>query len=187
MDLNKAIQIVNYLLGKYKYRLNYTKLIKLLYLSDREAYSRWDTAISGDTYCSMDHGPVLSGIYGLVKGRYRDNFNQLRWDEYFVTEGYELVSLREENVLVDELSERETDLLDEIDKEYHGWSWDQLQDLLHDKDKFPEWEDPSGTSIPLTVREILRSLGRSEEEIAEIIREEAIFEKDAQLLQSDCL
>ncbi len=186
MNLNKAIQIVNYLLGKYEYRLNYTKLIKLLYISDKEAFKRWDTPISTDAYCSMQQGPVLSGIYDLIKSKYEDKFDQLRWDEYFLTDGYDIVSLRKDGVLDDELSEREISLLDEIDKQYHSWSWSSLIDHVHDKDKFPEWEDPRRTSFPLHVREILRSLGRSEEEISDIINEELFFEKDAEYFKTNC-
>jgi hypothetical protein len=46
MNLTKIIQIVHHLLAKNGYRLNYTKLIKLLYLADREALSLWDSSIS---------------------------------------------------------------------------------------------------------------------------------------------
>jgi len=40
MNMRKVIQVVGHLLQKYSGRLNYTKLIKLLYLADRKALSK---------------------------------------------------------------------------------------------------------------------------------------------------
>ena len=45
MNFKKLVQVVNYVLAKDDYRLNYTKLIKLLYISDRECLDKWDFAI----------------------------------------------------------------------------------------------------------------------------------------------
>ena len=59
-NLEKLIQACNYLLKKNNYSLNYTKLIKLLYLADKESLKGAIQTISGDTYVSMDNGPVLS-------------------------------------------------------------------------------------------------------------------------------
>ncbi|MBL0158268.1 MAG: SocA family protein [Bryobacterales bacterium] len=39
------------------------KLIKLLYLADREALLQWGRPITTDRWVSMDHGPVVSRIY----------------------------------------------------------------------------------------------------------------------------
>jgi len=46
--------------------MSYMKLIKLLYLADREALLRWGRPISTDRYVSMDRGPVLSHVLNLV-------------------------------------------------------------------------------------------------------------------------
>ena len=48
--------------------INYTKLLKLLYIADRESLRRHHTSISGDAYVSMNAGPVLSRAYNLIKG-----------------------------------------------------------------------------------------------------------------------
>jgi len=48
--------------------MNYLKLMKLLYLADRESMRRNGRPISGDRYVSMDHGPVLSQTLNLING-----------------------------------------------------------------------------------------------------------------------
>ncbi len=46
--------------------MSYMKLIKLLYLADREALARWGRPITTDSYVSMKHGPVLSEVLNLI-------------------------------------------------------------------------------------------------------------------------
>ena len=48
--------------------MSYMKLIKLLYLADREALLRWGRPITFDAYVSMDRGPVLSSVLDLING-----------------------------------------------------------------------------------------------------------------------
>ena len=50
-------------------RMSYLKLIKLLYLLDREALLRWGRPVTTDRYISMDNGPVVSRIYDLIRRR----------------------------------------------------------------------------------------------------------------------
>ena len=55
----KATQAAARLLRNRGGRMSYMKLIKLLYLADREALARWGRPITTDSYVSMKHGPVL--------------------------------------------------------------------------------------------------------------------------------
>ena len=68
----KATQAAARLLRNRGGRMSYMKLIKLLYLADREALSRWGRPITTDKYVSMDKGPVLSRVLdGSTKSRHR--------------------------------------------------------------------------------------------------------------------
>ena len=46
----KTTQVAALFIKKHGRPLNYTKLIKLLYLTDREALSRWERPLTGDSY-----------------------------------------------------------------------------------------------------------------------------------------
>jgi uncharacterized phage-associated protein len=73
MQIEKLVQTTAYLLKKYgNMRLNYIKLIKELYLSDREFINAINCTITGNNYVCMKHGPVLSNLYALIKGKCRD-------------------------------------------------------------------------------------------------------------------
>jgi len=165
-------QIVNLLLKLNHYRLNYTKLIKLLYLADREALIKWDVTITKDNYFSFDNGIVLSDLYDLIKGG-GIHEDQCLWNTYFITEGYDLKSIIKDNLPEDELSEREKALLKEISRKYEPYDWRYLAYTVHHS--LPEWKDPHGTSIPLSVNVILKKIGRTQEEIQDIEKENQAY------------
>src|SRR4051794_10494791 len=66
-DERKATEATSLLLMLRGNRMHYMKLIKLLYLADREALLRWGRPITTDTFVSMDYGPVVSTIYDLIR------------------------------------------------------------------------------------------------------------------------
>src|SRR5579862_7488073 len=46
--------------------INYMVLIKLLYMLDRAAMSKWGRPVTFDEYYSMKNGPVLSEVHDLI-------------------------------------------------------------------------------------------------------------------------
>src|SRR6476646_8800293 len=78
----KTVQAAAMLLKLNEQPINYLKLLKLLYMADRIALQRIEQSISGDQYCSMDFGPVLSRVYDAIKGkRLKDDYDVL-WARY---------------------------------------------------------------------------------------------------------
>jgi uncharacterized phage-associated protein len=187
MEIGRSIQIVQHLLSKSSYRLNYTKLIKLLYLADREAFRKWDSSITGDQYASLPQGPVVSGMYNLIRGEHLDRFAQTQWNAFFMKDGYDLVAMHKDQLPVDELSPREVELLDSIEKQYRAWDFGQLIDLVHDRSKYPEWQDPGESSLPLQQADILKALGRTEEEVRQILEDDATHQKEEEYLRRCCV
>jgi uncharacterized phage-associated protein len=164
-DERKAAQAAAYLLLKSKEKkINYMKLIKLLYLADRQALLERGKPITGDRMVSMPRGPVLSGILNLI------NWGQRReehcvWLEYVSPpSGYD-VRLVQDNPELDELSIFECRILDRVYARYGDLDKWSLVDLTH---KLPEWHDPRGSSFPIDPADILRAESRSEETIQRI-------------------
>lgn len=144
--------------------MSYLKLVKLLYLADRRALLEWGIPITTDRYVSMDHGPVVSGIYSLIV----ENRPKPFWSEYISAPlgDYEVQLLKA--APTDHLSRAEEKLIAEVFEQYGSWSRWKLVDFVH---TLPEWIDPHGSSIPLKVRDILRAGGETDEEIRATIRE----------------
>jgi uncharacterized phage-associated protein len=143
--------------------MSHLKLIKLLYLMDREALKRWGRPITFDWYYSMPHGPVLSFTLDRInEGADDDSY----WSRFIGERKNHEVKLRDHVVCPnDQLSPAEEELIGEIFQEFgHKTRW-QLRDLTH---LLPEWQDPKGSRAPIEYADILRVEGFSPEEIREV-------------------
>ena len=162
-DEQKVTEAAAFLLELRGGCMHYLKLLKLLYIADRQAFAEWGTPISNDNYASMDNGPVLSQTYNLVKdgGRF--------WSEYISAPfgDYE-VELSTPLQKKSRLSLAEEEILTRVFKEYgHQNRW-RIVDFMH---TLPEWKNPGGSSIPISITEILQALNESEESIQAILSE----------------
>jgi uncharacterized phage-associated protein len=182
MNIEKLVQATGYLLKKYdKKRVNYTKLIKEMYLADRESLNISNASITGDTYVSMKHGPVLSNLYNLIKGKSRDVKAQEYWDSRFSTDGDELLA-NFDQYPEGKLSRSDETILDKIDGQFHQMRYGELIEYVHAN--CPEWHNPGNTAIPIELKDILAALGRTREQIELILEDEKAFEEENRIFAS---
>lgn len=179
LNTKKATQAVCRFIEKEGGEINHLKLMKLLYLADRTALLRWCMPIIGDRYCSMEYGPMLSGVLDLVNKRSYSQ-GQEYWNEY--------ISERKRNKIhlnavcdYDELSTREIELIDRISNHFIDKNeWDVV-DFCHRALK--EWTNPGNTSITISLEKMLNAAGVSEEAIREIQEENDVIMQVKELLQ----
>lgn len=159
----KATQAAARLLDKEGGRMSHMKLIKLLYLADRKALLSWGRPITFDWYFSLPHGPVLSFTLDKINTE-RAPAEESYWHTYISErQGHDVALLCA--APIDHLSPAEEAVLDEIYKEFgHLDQW-QLRDYSH---RLPEWMDPQGSRLPITVRDILAAEGFSEHDIDDV-------------------
>ena len=158
----RVAQMAAYLLGQEKGRMNYLKLIKLLYLADRASMKRHGHPISGDRYVSMDHGPVLSQTFNFIKGAAKSA--EHGWNYWIADQADYAVSLKRKATResLDALSEANIDVLDSVHTKFGKMDQWKLVDYVHRYCK--EWQDPNGSSIPIDYEEIFKALGRTASE-----------------------
>ncbi|HKO35317.1 MAG TPA: Panacea domain-containing protein [Pyrinomonadaceae bacterium] len=158
-------------------KMSYIKLLKLMYMVDREALARLGRPVSYDSFSSMEHGPVLSTTYNRMKGENTFGRPEPAWEKYITTrQGYD-VKLKKE-APVSELSAAEIKLIEEVFEQFGNWYRWKIVDYMHDN--FPEWKDPGDSSTPIDYAEVLRAKQKSPEETAEIEAEIAglaVFER----------
>jgi uncharacterized phage-associated protein len=162
----KATQAAARLLALRGGRMKYLKLIKLLYIADRQALFLWGKPITTDRYVSMKEGPVVSNIYNLINSEPMPE-GQSVWHKYIRNVANWDVQLVGDPAN-DELSKAEEDLLAEV-FERHGHKNRWL--LVKETHKFPEWTDPGASSTIITYREILKALNKSDDEVSATISE----------------
>ena len=175
-DTIRIIQCVGYLLKKEETKqLNYTKMIKLLYLADRKSLEETGSPITGDRAVAMERGPVLSNTLDFIKNE-ADEEEQAVWSRFIETKGYDVALLLDPGE--GRLSPYQTKLLDSIFSEHKDKSQWQLVDLTH---TLQEWEESyvEGTSTPIGLNATLKALGQEEryDELSQQKVEDAHFAK----------
>lgn len=162
----KATQAAARLLRLRGGRMSYVKLIKLLYLADRQALIRWGRPITTDCYISIDNGPVLSRIYDLIRNEPEPNSLRI-WGKFIsAPSDYEVCLLADPGS--GELSPAEDELIDEVFGQ-HGR--DNRWAVVDYTRSLPEWTHPDGGALPIEYRDILKTTPKTEAEIAAIDEE----------------
>jgi len=174
----KAAQMASYFLMRRGGKMAHLKLMKLLYLADRESMRLFAWPISGDRMVAMPHGPVLSMILDYMDG----NIESLKggWASLISAKENNEVSLRSEVSLADfdELSESDIEVLDSVWQRFGKWSRWRLRDYTHEN--CPEWTDPDGSSNPIGYKDVFIALGKTDEvahELSGLIEEQHMMDK----------
>jgi len=140
--------------------MSYMKLVKLLYLADRESLLKRGRPITFDKFVSMPHGMVLSGTLDLINGEEESAV----WNDVFEPYGDREIKIKKDPS-TGKLSRAEITVLDEIFAKFGEKTRWELRDYTH---TLPEWIDPLGSSIPIQVSDVLKYGERTAAEIESI-------------------
>jgi uncharacterized phage-associated protein len=162
----KATQAASRLLELRGGRMSYMKLIKLLYLADRQSIISHGRTITTGRHVSMPKGPVVSQILDLVTEDDPPSGPTFWRKHISPPENFEVTLIQPPGD--DELSKAEEAVIDGVFAEHGAKGRWELVDFTHD---LPEWQDPNGGSIPIAYRDILKVAGKTEAEIIAIERE----------------
>ncbi len=173
MTTNILVQMAAFFADKEGGSINVLKLMKLMYLADREAMHRYGFPISLDNMVSMQHGPVLSRALNLSRGL-ESKASQDIWDSW--------ISDRENHAveLIENLERKDLDYISEADLEVLEFVWEkfgqmngwELRDYTHEH--CAEWKDPESTgrgSFPIEEIDVFRAVGIADEEATFLAKE----------------
>lgn len=155
----KAAQTIAYFALKDARTINVLKAIKLVYLADRESLRVRGHPIQDEARSSMPHGPVNSVTYDWIKGSYRDDGT---WSAVLTDRADHNVAVANDELTIsdlDELSERELEILKRIWAKFGQMDQFALADWTHDPNNVPEWEDPNGSSKPIQLATMMAAVG----------------------------
>lgn len=167
----KATQMAALLLQLNGGEMNLLKFIKLTYNIEREALNRWLRPVTFGRLSSLNNGQIVSNIYDNANFSKQDV--KSFWREYLETYNNRSIRLTKE-CGIEKLSRAEIKLIKEMFEKYKNKSASQMVSEHHESNLFPEWKDPHGSSIETTYSDLLRLLGKTQEEIKEF--EEDLYE-----------
>jgi uncharacterized phage-associated protein len=162
----KAMQAAAILLDSERSRqMGYYRLLKLLYLADREHLKATGRPIVGGRMVAMDRGPLHSEVYDLVK---KQHPAYPQWSRFFRTEGRNIEMLGNPGNL--ELSKREIQTLRDTAEKLADRDDEDLGAITHD---LPEYckHHAAGTSKTIPLADLIDSVGRTAD--ADLILQDA--------------
>jgi uncharacterized phage-associated protein len=174
LKVDKTIQAIGVLFRADRVkRMNYMRLLKLLYIADRESLQETGRPITGGAIVAMERGPVLEEVYDLIRGQHRE---MPLWSEFLQKDRYDLQLLKDPDV--GKLSRFEIAKLQQLAKRYEDDDEWALSRLTHD---FPEWQknNPDKGYRPIPMKDLLEALGQGDaaEEIAQDAKAVAAFHR----------
>ncbi len=115
----------------------------------------------------MKHGPVLSNVLDIINNGGDPEDNSYWYRHISQPKGYN-IELKEFPE-VDALSQRELELIDELDEKFKDFDKWEMVEICHDI--LPEWENVGVGRKLIEIDTILDKLGKTEEEIKAVDEE----------------
>lgn len=144
------------------------KLMKLLYLCDRNMYNVHEVFITNDTYNSMHNGPVLSTTDNLIQLS-ADKSLDFYFKKHFVKKGDEVIRQKysplsdEHQEKKDELTEEGKYIIESVACIFGDDTEKEIISFTHTA--CDEWKDPEEFGmaiIPITEQDIRNALGKDD-------------------------
>lgn len=163
----KTAQLAAYFTSKNKGEIYHLMLMKLLYISDRNALATLGHTISDDNYASMNFGPVLLNTLSLIDGNVRST-NGL-WSKLLSpSQNYKVSLLSTDGIDTGYLSEAELEIADAVFNQFGQMNRFDLADKTHE---FSEWNDPGGSATPIQYIDILKAVGFEDSDAENVLQE----------------
>lgn len=163
-NFEKSLQAAALLLHLDGKRMERIRLLKLLYIADREMLGTFGQSITGDTGYAMNHGPVLTRVYNCIKG---SDVKAPEWSKFIQSDGHAVTLVGEP--MRGALSRAEIDKLTEVTDRFRNQSEWELSELTHE---FPEWKNHFvlDTAVRIPWEEVLQAQGK--EAMIEVVKED---------------
>jgi uncharacterized phage-associated protein len=157
-DINKLTQACGVLLREEpKQCATRLRLLKLLYIADREMIQERARPITGDSVAAMDHGPVLSNTYDLIKGSQVHHC----WAQHIHSERLSVSLIGDPGI--DLLTRREIAKLQEVSARFVGANDYTLADYTHGFDEWKRHKPEKGSRNMIPVEDVLTATGHAED------------------------
>jgi uncharacterized phage-associated protein len=147
---DKAIEAMAYIVDRYR-SIDKVKLMKLMYIADKDSFLAHGVPITGDRQCAMPYGPVPSACLKLINGEYYLNV----FDEDQANQAFKYFHVEDHTVFLrskpksDLLTDHDQNVLDAVMRE-HGDKGTWV--LVRETHQYPEYKavyvENTSTTIP---------------------------------------
>ena len=154
----KAAQMIAYFVLRQGERaIDIVKVVKLIYLADRESLRRWGVPFLHEPRASLPQGPVNQTTLDYIDGKRVDERN---WSPILAARSKSAIGIMPAVGIadLDEFNDGERQVLDDLWTKHGAYKWPSLVKWTHNSRNVPEWVDPHGSSTPIELIDILRAV-----------------------------
>ncbi len=172
---HKAAQVAAYFAEKSASEIDKLKLIKLVYLTEREYIAANRVPMLFDELYSLPHGPICSRTLDGING----DFERTYWSRFLSVEQNVVFSrLRYDEDAYDELSLTDIDVLESVWRRFGQMSASGIRNWSHKN--LPEYTEIDRGRVQISHESLMRAVGLDcVNEIAEEIKD---FRREARVL-----
>jgi uncharacterized phage-associated protein len=154
----KAAQMSAYFAQKNNASVDKLKLIKLIYLAEREFITKYGQPMLYDEFFSLKHGPICSNALDGINGR----IDEKTWSTFIATKNDNISPAKNfSREDFDEISDAEIEVIDAIYESFGFMTGTQLRNYTHKN--CPEYTDTNGR-LPINYFDLFKILGLPEAE-----------------------
>lgn len=135
MDIKASTQALYYISKKLEKPLDKWTGLKLVFFADRYHIRKYGRTITDDFYYAMEHGPVGSTTYDVLKFN-TNTSHEKKYIEYFLEKEGDKCKAKNKNLKLDYLSETDIEALDFAINTFGKFSSKRIKDISH---LYPEW------------------------------------------------
>ena len=173
--VRKAAQLAAFFAGRSpKGEIDKLKLIKLIYLCERQHVTEYLTPMMFDELYSLRNGPICSGTLNGIDQKVQIDV----WSTYITRNGNKIHPChRLKREQMDELSDAEIEIAESTWKKFGHMSASQIRNYTHEH--CPEYTETE-SRVPIAYSDILRAIGDEyaeeiDRDVREIRRSEALL------------
>lgn len=173
-DENKCVQMAGYLTQKAGQPTSKLKLIKLIYLAEREFLSRYLLPMTLDEFYSMKDGPVASAALNGLNGK----LDKALWGAWIQNKANRISAVKKRSRDdFDYLSDADIEVLDAVWETFGRYTTWQIWTYVHTN--LPEYQEVQNGRLPISYSDLLTVLKKqnvkSLEENIRALQREAAF------------
>jgi uncharacterized phage-associated protein len=160
-DSQKAAQIAAFFAAQQP-NIEKLKLIKLIYLAEREFVARHGHPMLYDELYSLKDGPICSSALNGINGEIDRDY----WSKFIALHGRNVATVRPiKRDDLDEISDAELNVLEETWKKFGPLSVGQIRQWTHDH--CPEYTEVKSGRVPISYSDLPQAVGEHDTDALE--------------------
>ena len=167
-NITKATEVAAAFLTKSAGKINIMKLVKLIYIVDRQSFDRRGIPVVGGWYISMRNGPVTSEVLDLINAGSLGPKDDDTWKRHIGARREHTVTLLKP-ISPRLVSSVEYKMIEAVWRQHGDKDQWELRDWCHAN--CPEWSEISGGYQAIELGRLTEALGKTPEQYQHIASE----------------